>query len=71
MLRYSQFHADPPYLKIFCSKSYLKRPEFEKTMKTIDYKVDQHLCRNIKGSRTAFVCVDSLATVIALKKIIK
>ena len=71
MLRYSQFHKDPPWLKCLCSKSYLTRPEFDKEMTTLDFKIDNNICLEIEGSRTAFVCVDSLQTVLYLKQIIK
>ncbi len=71
MQRYSQFHEDPPKLKCFCSKSYLTRDHYDKEMTELDNKIDGRLCREIKVSRTAFVCVDSLQTVINLKKIVK
>ena len=71
MMRYSQFHDDPPVLKVLCSKSYLHFEDYLKEMQELDLKIDRHICRPVVASCTAFLCMDSLETVVNMKSIIK
>jgi hypothetical protein len=62
-LRYSMFHDDPPLLRCFANKEYLREDAFHKKMQELNYQIDKELTKPLSGSRTAFIAVDSMQSV--------
>lgn len=70
---YSRYHTlrnNPPLLKCFCKKAYLKDEAYEKAIDKIDYQIDDQLCGEVKASNLAFIVFDKISVAKKIKDLI-
>lgn len=57
-----------PWSTFFIPKYYLHMMYLKKKLREVDYEIDKEITKQLKGSKTAFVCIESLTSISYLKK---
>ncbi len=64
-------NEDVPLLKCLVPKHIMHKMYQNNKLKQLDYQIDLELTSNIKGTRTAFMVLDSLSSISRAKKILE
>jgi hypothetical protein len=62
---------NPPLLKCMVPKYIMHKLYQKRRLNELDHQIDRELVANIKGTRTAFIVLESLPSITRLKKILE